>query len=291
MQHQGKLLTLPGRNSTWQIDVNIACLNWGLFGSFWYGFKAAVVNKHFPLARRSWAICLWWHQGVSPWWVGPWCPCWDVVFTRVWDWSSLFVTSQQAAELPWQRSEQTPYWTRYIVPRMDLFGVSCKDILARRPPLPSYVLIPPQQWSSNHSGHDLLGLTISWLRFCHSLQHDPTREPALYRPWGNVRLVTPPPAPTARRIVLPQIINARRVFTGVMMLFEVSWSGVLDPSSLRPCVRTRWASQPSSHGRRGGVFAHTSMGCQLKQSALATLTRFGLLYCSCSSFLLSLVCL
>lgn len=23
-------------------------------------------------------------------------------------------------------------------------------------PLPSYVLIPPQQWSSNHSGHDLL---------------------------------------------------------------------------------------------------------------------------------------
>ena len=176
----------------------------------------------------------------------------------------------------------------YMVPRKDLFGASCKDILARRPPLPSYVLIPPQQWSSNHSGH-AAWLTISWLRFCHSLQHDPTREPALYRPWGNVRLVTPPPAPTARRIVLPQIISARRVFTGLWCYLR--WVG-LGFWTLQVCgLVSGLVEQVSLLPTEGEavLFAHTSMGCQLKQSALVSSTRFGLLYCNCSSFLLSLV--
>lgn len=159
MQHQGKLLTLPGRNSTWQIDVNIACLNWGLFGSFWYGFKAAVVNKHFPLARRSWAIenafdgikeCLrgeWVHGAPAGMW-----------FSREYGTGAHFLSlhSKQRNYLGKDLNRLPIGLDTYMVPRKDLFGASCKDILARRPPLPSYVLIPPQQWSSNHSGHDLL---------------------------------------------------------------------------------------------------------------------------------------
>ena len=128
----------------------ILLVSTGTFRIFLVWFKAAVVNKHFPLARRSWAIddafdgikeCLrgeWVHGAPAGMW-----------FSREYGTGAHFLSlhSKQRNYLgkDLNRLPIGHCWTRYIVPRMDLFGVSCKDIFARRPPLPSYVLIPPQQ--------------------------------------------------------------------------------------------------------------------------------------------------